>query len=144
MISEEEEKDEFSGEAGDVISQYILFTKIVDEQVQLRGRVKEAVTEAIRICKEQDVLREYLERKESEVLDIMTMLYDEEEVLRTFMISEKREAVEETNAAIAVRLFHQRNMPVEEIAEIVNSPVSAVEQWLAIGAMAEANIAPCN
>ncbi len=121
-----------AGESGSIINQYILFTRIVDEQVRLYGRRKEAVTEAIRICREQDVLKEYLERKEREVLDIMTMLYDEEEVWRMYMISEKRELTEE----IALRLFQQKNMSVDEIAEIVNTPVSAVREWISSASMA--------
>lgn len=66
----------YDGKKGDIINQYVMFTKVVDEQRKLYGRSKKAVQETIRICKDQDILREYLEGKESEVLDIMMQLYD--------------------------------------------------------------------
>ena len=44
---------------GDIISQYVTFTKIYQEQARLLGRTVEAVRETIRICKDKDVLKEY-------------------------------------------------------------------------------------
>ena len=58
-------------EKGDIISQYILFTKVVNEQIREHGRTRDAITEAIRICKNQDVLKEYLSGREKEVVDII-------------------------------------------------------------------------
>lgn len=56
----------YDGKKGDVINQYVTFTRILDEQVAVHGRTKKAVQEAIRICKDKDVMRKYLEQKESE------------------------------------------------------------------------------
>ena len=42
------------------------------------GRTRKAVMEAIRICKDRNVLSEYLSSKESEVVSIMMGLYDED------------------------------------------------------------------
>lgn len=66
----------YDGRKGDIINQYVTFTKILNEQIKLYGRTKKAILETIRICKDKDVLKEYLESKESEVLDIMMQLYD--------------------------------------------------------------------
>lgn len=44
---------------GDIISQYVTFTKIYQEQARLLGKTVEAVRETIRICKDKDVLKEY-------------------------------------------------------------------------------------
>lgn len=52
---------------GDIISQYVTFTKVYDEQRKLHGRTRKAVTETIRICKDKNVLKEYLEEREKEV-----------------------------------------------------------------------------
>lgn len=41
--------------------------------------------ETIRICKSKNVLKEYLENREKEVVDIMMVLYDEEEAMRTYV-----------------------------------------------------------
>lgn len=72
----------YVGRKGDIINQYITFTKTLNEQVKLYGRNEKAVKEAIRICKDENVLREYLEKRESEVVDIMMQLYDQEEIMR--------------------------------------------------------------
>ena len=43
---------------GDIISQYVTFTKIYQEQARLLGKTVEAVRETIRICKATDVFKE--------------------------------------------------------------------------------------
>jgi hypothetical protein len=52
--------------SNDVVSQYVTFTKVYDEQRKLYGRTKKAIVETIRICKDKDVLKEYLESREQE------------------------------------------------------------------------------
>lgn len=66
----------YDGREGDIINQYITFTKILDEQVKLYGRSEKTVKETIRICKDENALREYLEKGESEVVDIMMQFYE--------------------------------------------------------------------
>ena len=46
------------------------------EQLKLYGKTREAVIETIRICKDRDVLRTYLQERENEVIDIMMALFD--------------------------------------------------------------------
>ena len=58
---------------------------------------KKAVTETIRICKDSDVLREYLSNKEKEVVTIMMRLFDEEEILKSYIRSERYEAAQEAS-----------------------------------------------
>ena len=82
----------YDGKKGDIINQYLTFTKVHDEQVKLHGRTRKAVQEAIRICKDQDILREYLESRESEVVDIMMQLYDQEEIMRVHDIEVAKDA----------------------------------------------------
>lgn len=78
----------------DIISQYVTFTKIYDEQRRLYGRTEEAIIETINICKNKNVLKEYLESKEGEVHNIMLALYDDEEIIRNYVEGEIREAKE--------------------------------------------------
>ena len=66
----------YGGEEKDIISQYVMFTKVYNEQVQRYGRTREAVTQTIRICRDRDVLREFLETREKEVISIMMALFD--------------------------------------------------------------------
>ena len=65
-----------------ILSQYVPFTRVCREQVELHGRTQKAVEEIVRICRTTDVLAEYMKSREKEVKDIMFTLYDEEEILR--------------------------------------------------------------
>ena len=68
------------------------FTKILNGQIKLYGGTKTAILETIRICKDRDVLKEYLESRESEVVDIMMQLYDQEEIMRVHVQSKCKDA----------------------------------------------------
>ncbi len=96
---------------GDIISQYVTFTKVYDEQRKLHGRTRKAVTETIRICKDKNVLKEYLEEREKEVENIMLAMYDEKEILLEYIESERYD----TEKEMAVQLLKE-GLPVEQIA----------------------------
>lgn len=145
----------YDGEEGDIVNQYVLFTKICSEQMKLYGRSKKAIVEAIRICKDKNVLKEYLESKESEVLDIMIVLYDEEEIMRSYLESEiyeatqkaekkgmkegmkegmkkgkkegKKEGIQEANIEVAKRMLEDGTVSVEKIAVFSNLPLETVQ-----------------
>ena len=88
------------------------FTKVYNEQVKKHGRSREAVTETIRICKDRDVLREFLAGREKEVISIMMALFDEEKIMRTHIASERREASREA----AEKMLRDGKITVDEIA----------------------------
>lgn len=71
----------YDGQPGDIINQYVTFTRVTNDQMKKYGRTQKAAEETIRICINEDVLADYLIEKEVEVMDIMTALFDEEEVL---------------------------------------------------------------
>ena len=54
----------YDGRPGDIINQYVTFCRVLNEQYRKFGRTTEAVREAIRICKDRNVLRKYLEERE--------------------------------------------------------------------------------
>ncbi len=68
------------GKDGDILNQYVLFTKALAEQVKIYGPTRKAVREAIRICKKRNILREFLQSREKEVVDIMITLFDHQEI----------------------------------------------------------------
>lgn len=77
----------------DILSQYIVFAKIVDTQRKIYpGDSRRAVTEAIRICKDKNILKAYLEDREKEVVDIMVTLYSQEEAVEQYVISKQFES----------------------------------------------------
>ena len=114
----------YDGKEGDIINQYVIFTKVCNEQMRKYGRTRKAVTEAIRICKDRNVLREYLSSKESEVVDIMMVLYDEEEIMRSYVESERYDEKIET----AKRLLQMKKFSYDDIAAGSGLTVEKVEE----------------
>ena len=114
----------YDGKEGDIINQYVVFTKVCNEQIVIYGRTRKAILEAIRICKDRNVLKEYLESKEKEVVDIMMVLYDEQEVMRSYVESEVYEARIET----AKRLLQMKKLSYEEVAAGSGLTVEEVEE----------------
>ncbi len=118
----------YDGKEGDIINQYVLFTKVCNEQIALYGRTQKSILEAIRICKDRNVLREYLESREKEVVDIMMVLYDEEEIMRSYLESERHEVRLEANIETAKRLLKMKKLSFEEIAVGSGLSVEEVEE----------------
>lgn len=114
----------YDGKEGDIINQYVLFTKICNEQMKEHGRTRKAVMEAIRICKNRDVLREYLSNRESEVVSIMMVLYDEEEIMRSYVESERHDEKIET----AKRLLQMQKLANDDIAAGSGLTIEEVEK----------------
>ena len=122
----------YDGKEGDIINQYVRFTKVCNEQVSLYGRTRKAIKETIRICKDSDVLREYLENKEQEVLDMLMELYDQEEVMKSYVQSEKYEAVEEAAKETAKRMLKDGTFSIDKIAEFVSLPIEVIQEIAAL------------
>lgn len=102
-----------------IIGQYIFFSKVYNEQRKLYGNTKQAVTETIRICKDRNVLKEYLESKEQEVVDIMMTLFDDEQILKAYAKDIEDSTAKETEKKTAGRLIKKGKMSLDEIAECV-------------------------
>lgn len=105
-----------SGE-NDIISQYVTFAKVYDEQRTKHGKTRTAILETIRICKDKNVLTEYLLEREKEVEAIMLAMYNEEEILLDYIRSEKYEVAKET----AVQMLKMGKLSNEEIVQCVPS-----------------------
>ena len=85
----------YESETNDIINQYIVFCKVFNEQTRQHGMTRKAVTETIRICKNRNVLGEYLLDREKEVVTIMMSLFDEEEIMKSFIRSERYDLARE-------------------------------------------------
>ena len=103
----------YDGRKGDIINQYVDFTKILNEQIRLHGGTKTAILETIRICKDENILKEYLESRESEVVDIMMQLYDQEEIMRIHDIRVARDASIQT----AVETYQEFGLPFADAVD---------------------------
>ena len=132
----------YDGKEGDILNQYVTFTKIYNEQVKQQGRTREAVLKTIRICKDRKILKEYLESREKEVVDIMMTLFDQEYAVERYGDEKKAEGIAEGKAKglaegemkkakeTTYRLA-DRKMPLEAISDIVEVSVEVVKKWLA-------------
>ncbi|MBR0091621.1 MAG: hypothetical protein IJP92_07970 [Lachnospiraceae bacterium] len=103
----------YDSKQGDIINQYVTFTRVFDEQREKYGYTKKAVEKTISICKRRNVLKEYLQEREKEVLDIMMVLYDEEQVVESFGRRKKREGKIEG----AVEAFQSVGMTMKDTIE---------------------------
>ena len=140
-------------DSDDIINQYIGFCRVCNEQVALNGRTLKAVKEIIRICRDRNLLKEYLSERETEVEEIMLTLFDQEHVwniernnIRAAALAEgwdkgKVEGIElgitqgrskgiwENKTQTVLKMF-RRNMPVEDIADISELSVEEVKDIL--------------
>ncbi len=83
---------------------------------------QKAVTETIRICKDRNVLREYLADREKEVVTIMMSLFDEEQIMKSFIKSERHDEARET----AERMIKDGEISLEQIARYL--PTLSMEE----------------
>ena len=115
----------YGSDKDDIISQYVTFTKVYDEQRKLHGRTRKAVTETIRICKDKNVLKEYLEEREKEVENIMLAMYDEKEILLEYIESERYEAAQEgekkADKRTALQMVKAGRLSLDEVMQFFPS-----------------------
>jgi hypothetical protein len=109
----------YESNTDDIINQYIIFCKVFDDQRKLYGLTEKTVAETIRICKDRNVLKEYLESKEREVVTIMMSLFDEEQIMDVFLKNRDRDVAKETAKETAKRLITIGKMPLEEVEKYV-------------------------
>jgi hypothetical protein len=114
-------EDTKSTERDNINNQYIIFCKVFDNQRNVYGLTKNAVKETIRICKDRNILREYLESREKEAVTIMGILFSDEEIMENYVYNKVEEAKEEADLKTAERMIKKGKMTLEEIAEYVPS-----------------------
>ena len=109
----------YESDTEDIINQYIIFCKVFDEQRKLYGMTEQTVKETIRICKDRNILREYLISREVEVVTIMMSLFDDEQIMRTYLKDAANAAAYEADRATAERMIKKGKMSLEDIADCV-------------------------
>jgi len=74
----------FTLETDDIIGQYIIFCHVFDAQTKKYGRTREAAMETLRICRDRNVLKDYLKKREKEVFNIMIELFNQEHAVQAY------------------------------------------------------------
>ena len=103
------------GETDDIIGEYVTFTKVYNEQCKMHGRTEQAVRETIRICKDKNVLKEYLESREKEVIDMMVTLFDEEKIMK----AHDKTIMEQSKIEVIVKMCKRYNETIQEAVDQV-------------------------
>lgn len=109
----------YDGKQNDILSQYVLFTKICGEQMRLYGRSQKAILEAIRICKNKNVLKEYLESERYEVRQ-QSLMEGRQEGLK--------EGLQKGRLEMVRRMLCKGKYSLEEIADCVDLPLETVKK----------------
>ena len=111
----------------DIINQYIIFCKVFNEQTKIHGMTKQAVMETIRICKDRNILKEYLTSREKEVVTIMMSLFDEEQIMRTYA----KDIEKETSIKKAKLMLKNGRIKIDEMSkffpELTDEDVKEIE-----------------
>lgn len=111
----------YQEDESNIIGEYIIFCRVYNEQRKKYGQTKEAVLETIRICKNRNVLMEYLENKEKEVVDIMMTLFDDEQILEAYAKDIEDNVTHREARKTAERMLQKGKMSLEDIADCVPS-----------------------
>ena len=115
----------------DIIGQYIIFSHVLDQQIEKFGRTKTVAEETIRICKSEGVLREYLESREKEVIDIMITLFGQEYAVEAYaeekarvreLIGVERTEIRDNLAGIR-RVMKKLNYTPEKAMDFMDIPL---------------------
>lgn len=82
-------------DSNDIINQYIGFCRVFNQQIHKYGRTLKAAKEIIRICRDSNLLKDYLGERELEVEGIMLTLFDQDRVWDIEKENIKKECREE-------------------------------------------------
>ena len=110
----------YDRENGDIIHQYITFCKVLTAQVKLYGGTRKAIEETMRICRDKKVLEEYLKHRETEIMDIITTLFDQDYVTKLYGLDQREEGREEgreEKARVIAKSLKDAGMSLEFIAD---------------------------
>jgi hypothetical protein len=74
------------------------------------------------------LLKEYLESRESEVITIMMSLFDEEEIMNSFIRSERHDAKKEQAEETAKTMIKAGKLSMDDISMYTSLPLDVVNK----------------
>ena len=114
-------------DSNDIINQYIGFCRVFNQQIHKYGRTLKAAKEIIRICRDGNLLKDYLGERELEVEGIMLTLFDQDRIWDIEKENIREEGMFDQIKKTVLKLF-QRNMPLKDIADINDISVEQVKE----------------
>jgi len=110
----------FDSKQGDIINQYVTFARVFDSQIVHYRYTQKAVDETIRICKDQNVLSEFL--AEEEVATIMFTMADEEKARKFYEDDLLEEGKENGIVASIKAMMKNLKLSAEQAMEALEIP----------------------
>ena len=122
-------------ESDSIINQYIKFCIVLNQQVKLYGRTRQAIRNTIRICKDDNTLREYLTDKEKEVEDIMVSLFDQDWITEVYGEECRAEGREEglIKGRAEGRAEGAKNEKIASARNFIKDGILTIENIMATG-----------
>ena len=84
-----------TGNKNNILGQYILFTQIFSRQKKECNNVEEAIKNTIEICMNEEILKEYLSIKKTEVQDMVNEYMKQETAFKIFMDDQRQTGLRE-------------------------------------------------
>ena len=97
-----------------ILKEYSEFVEVVYEEQKIEEEKEKAFQKAIKKCIERNILKEFLERNSSEVLNMLTLEYNEE-VAKRIEREEAREEGREEGIKGTVSVLKELNIPLQTI-----------------------------
>ena len=106
-----------------ILGQYVEFCQIADGQRKLHGLTRTTIQETMRICQEKGVLTPFLVSRRKEVVDIMEMLFSQEEVWEMTKKEIAREAKQEGRQEVTALYseLQRRLDPLGRVGELLSA-----------------------
>ncbi|MBQ7528401.1 hypothetical protein IJT10_00660 [bacterium] len=101
---------------GDIIDQYIRFCQVCTREVKTNGFNEQTVCRIVSICQLQDVLKDYLENRRVELMNMIAYLHDQDQVFKMQIDEARQEAKQE-----AMKEARQ-----EAMKEALNNEISSI------------------
>ena len=114
----------------DIINQYIMFCRVFNEQIKQYSYSETALKETLRICRDKEILTQYIIQRESEIMNIMTALFDQDYITRMYGVDQRREGKEEGKKEgkeeTALKML-KKGMDIGIISEITDLSAEEIE-----------------
>ena len=118
---------------GDILNQYIVFSKVFTEQYKLYGKSQKTIDETFRICRDRNVLQEYLNHEE--VAAVMYKFMDQETALKKALRTERKAGRQEgTRQQLEkdAKGMNAKGLSPQDISDIQGISVEDVEAILGL------------
>ena len=79
---------QFDANKNDIINQYIAFCRVFDDLRKKYGYSPQTIRDTLCICRDKDILAEYVKKMENEIMNIMEYMFDQDNVTRLYGIEQ--------------------------------------------------------